>query len=235
MLQTIAHRDAPPGLLDRYGMIIVDECHCLGAPAAAAATNDIHVRRWLGLTATPFRADGMDDIITMQCGPVRHEITAQVEFIQHMVTHPTTFVTEQPGTDGASIQAIYGELATDDARTKQICANVAHGFRRGRHTLVLTTRLGHLHAIADNLTDLGIQPLLLHGGQTTAERAATRTALASQPDTPRSRRHRQDRRRRLRPATPGHAVPGHAHLLQGPSHPSKSAGSSERPGQPNPQ
>jgi superfamily II DNA or RNA helicase len=27
MLQSLAHRDAPTGLLDGYGLIVVDECH----------------------------------------------------------------------------------------------------------------------------------------------------------------------------------------------------------------
>ncbi|MFF4761064.1 DEAD/DEAH box helicase family protein [Streptomyces sp. NPDC001292] len=33
MLQTLPHRDAPDGLLDGYGLVIVDECHAIGAPA----------------------------------------------------------------------------------------------------------------------------------------------------------------------------------------------------------
>ncbi|NBE92340.1 hypothetical protein FE391_06045 [Nonomuraea sp. KC401] len=78
MPQSVAHRDADPSLLHEYGMVIVDECHAVGAPAAEAAIRQVAVKRWIGLSATPYRADQMDALITMQCGPIRHEITAEV-------------------------------------------------------------------------------------------------------------------------------------------------------------
>lgn len=79
-LQSVAHRDADPSLLNEYGMVIVDECHAVGAPAAEAAIRQVTVKRWIGLSATPYRADQMDALITTQCGPIRHEITAEVSF-----------------------------------------------------------------------------------------------------------------------------------------------------------
>ena len=39
-----------------------------------AAVKEIPARRWLGLTATPYRRDKLDDLIAMQAGPVRHTI-----------------------------------------------------------------------------------------------------------------------------------------------------------------
>ncbi|MGW4095028.1 DEAD/DEAH box helicase [Nocardia sp. NPDC004750] len=74
MLQTLAHRGAPADLLDGYGLAVVDECHCVGAPAPAAAIGRARIPRWIGLSATPYRADQMDSIITMQCDPIRHEL-----------------------------------------------------------------------------------------------------------------------------------------------------------------
>jgi hypothetical protein len=103
ILPSLAHRNAAEGLLDGYGLIIVDECHALGAPAAEAAIGRAQVARWIGLTATPFRADGMDDLITLQAGPVRHRIETDATFTQHLIIHPTDFSTTEPGTDGASI------------------------------------------------------------------------------------------------------------------------------------
>jgi superfamily II DNA or RNA helicase len=184
MLQTISHRDAPAGSLDGYGMVVVDECHSVGAPAASAAMKEVRARRWLGLTATPFRADGMDDLITMHCGPVRHEIVTQPEFTQRLVTHPTPFTTAESAADGASMQAIYSELATDEARNQQICADVADAVARGRNSLVLTTRLAHVDALSDNLRRLGIRVLVRHGRQPRDDRAATRAALRADASTP---------------------------------------------------
>ncbi|MEV1175009.1 DEAD/DEAH box helicase family protein [Nonomuraea sp. NPDC049784] len=178
MLQSVAHRDADPSLLDAYGMVIVDECHAVGAPAAEAAIRQVAVKRWIGLSATPYRADQMDALITMQCGPIRHEITAEVPFAQRLVVHATGFSTEEIGNDGASFQAIYGELAADDTRTAQIAADVADAARRGRNSLLLTNRIEHLQCLAAVLEDKGLAATLLHGQLGAAERDHVRTRLA---------------------------------------------------------
>ncbi|MCZ0984385.1 DEAD/DEAH box helicase family protein [Streptomyces diastatochromogenes] len=184
MLQTLTHRDAPAGLLDGYGLVIVDECHAVGAPGAEAAIRTAKVRRWLGLSATPYRADQMDALITMQCGPIRHEIEDTSTFAKHLVVHPTTFTTDEPGTDGASIQAIYNELAGDADRNAIIAADIADAAARGRCSLALTNRVEHLHQLTAALATHGIQPLTLHGKMPPAERARVRAALAADSTEP---------------------------------------------------
>ncbi|MER6076115.1 DEAD/DEAH box helicase family protein [Streptomyces sp. NPDC001817] len=184
MLQTLSHRDAPDGLLDGYGLVIVDECHAVGAPGAEAAIRQAKAPRWVGLSATPYRADQMDPVITMQCGPIRHEIDDAGAFAKHLVVHTTTVTTDEPGTDGASIQAIYNELAHTTSRNRLIAADIADAARRGRCSLALTNRVEHLHQLAEALRPHGITPLVLHGGMPPAERARVRSALAEEHDEP---------------------------------------------------
>lgn len=71
-LQTLARRDDIGQTLGGYGLVVVDECHHVPAAAFEAAVRAIPARRWLGLTATPYRRDRLDDLITFQLGPVRH-------------------------------------------------------------------------------------------------------------------------------------------------------------------
>ncbi|MDI3418809.1 TOTE conflict system archaeo-eukaryotic primase domain-containing protein [Streptomyces luteolus] len=184
MLQSLAHRDAPDQLLDGYGLVIVDECHAIGAPAAVAAVNKAAVRRWTGLSATPYRADQMDALITMQCGPIRHEIADQTTFTKHLIVHPTAFTTEETGDDGVSFQALYGELAANEERNAQIAADIANAARRGRHSLALSNRIEHLHRLTEALHQHGIRPMLLHGRLSAAERAEVRAALDSEDASP---------------------------------------------------
>ncbi|MFG3207303.1 DEAD/DEAH box helicase family protein [Streptomyces sp. NPDC048192] len=184
MLQTLSHRDAPDDLLDGYGLVIVDECHAVGAPGAEAAIRRAKAPRFIGLSATPYRADQMDPVITMQCGPIRHEIDDTTTFAKHLIVHPTTFTTDEPGTDGASIQAIYNELAHHDARNQLIAADIADAARRGRCSLALTNRVEHLHQLTEALQPHGITPLILHGGVPPAERARVRSALSQEHDEP---------------------------------------------------
>ncbi|MGP3950916.1 TOTE conflict system archaeo-eukaryotic primase domain-containing protein [Streptomyces sp. 7N604] len=183
MLQTLSHRDAPDGLLDGYGLVVVDECHAVGAQGAEAAIRKARVPRWIGLSATPYRADQMDPLITMQCGPIRHEIADTSAFDKHLIVHPTSFTTDEPGNDGASFQAIYTELAANQDRNAQIATDIADAARRGRCSLALTNRVEHLHQLATALSAHGIEPLLLHGGMPSAERARVRTRLTDEPTT----------------------------------------------------
>ena len=184
MLQSLSHRDAPAGLLDDYGLVVVDECHAVGAPAAEAALRKVPAERWIGLSATPYRADQMDPVITMQCGPVRHEITDQTTFAKHLIVHRTAFTTHEPGTNGTSIQAIYGELAADQVRNRQLAADVADAYQRGRSILVLTNRIEHINQLAGALTQRGITPLRLHGALPSAERNQVRHRLTAATSGP---------------------------------------------------
>ncbi len=184
MLQSISHREAPAGLLDDYGLVVVDECHVVGAPAAEAALRKVPAERWIGLSATPYRADQMDPVITMQCGPIRHEIADQTTFARHLIVHRTTFTTHEPGNDGASIQAIYGELAADQPRNQQLAADITDAYQRGRSILVLTNRIEHISQLTGALTQRGIAPLLLHGALPTAERDQVRQQLSAATSGP---------------------------------------------------
>ena len=54
-LQTLARRTDVAELTARYGLVVADECHHVPAAAFEDAVKRIPARRWLGLTATPYR------------------------------------------------------------------------------------------------------------------------------------------------------------------------------------
>jgi superfamily II DNA or RNA helicase len=179
MLQTIARREADPAVLNDYGYVIVDECHSLGAPSTEAAIRQVKVRYWLGLTATPYRADQMDDIITMQCGPVRHTMASDRESDRQLVIHETEFVTDEWGSDGPSIQAIYGELAVDEARNQSIVSDIQSAYLEGRTCLALTNRVGHVETISSLLRARNVRVFVLHGQLGAKERLAVRSEIST--------------------------------------------------------
>jgi hypothetical protein len=73
-LQTLARDDDIAGWTSDYGLVVVDECHHVPAAAFEHAVRQIPARRWLGLTATPYRRDQLDDLIALQLGPIRHTL-----------------------------------------------------------------------------------------------------------------------------------------------------------------
>ncbi|WP_438939702.1 TOTE conflict system archaeo-eukaryotic primase domain-containing protein [Catenulispora pinisilvae] len=179
MLQSLARRDAAEHLLDDYGLVIVDECHCVAAPAAEAVLQAAKVGRWIGLSATPYRADSMDPLITMLLGPIRHEADDTNPLAKHLIVHPTAFRTAETGTDGAAIQAVYSELAADPDRNALIAAHLADAHVRGRRVLALANRVEHLAAVADALSMHGVAAMQLHGGLPPAERTRVRSAMSA--------------------------------------------------------
>lgn len=180
MMQSIAHRAGDPSVLEEYGQVIVDECHAIAAPAVEAAIREVSVRNWVGLTATPYRADQMDGLITMQAGPIRHRIVPREAQERRFLVHETAFTTAEPGEGGPSMQAIYSELAADEARNEQVVTEIERAAAQGRRSLVLTNRLDHLEALATAAEARTTVPVVrLHGRLPSPERRAVRERLSS--------------------------------------------------------
>jgi superfamily II DNA or RNA helicase len=186
MLQSVARRD-DVSVFDRYGLVIVDECHHLPAVSFAACVERARTRRWLGLTATPYRRDKLEAIIAFHCGPVRHEITpgtvAGGELVRReLIVHETG--TEVGEDDRADIQAVFTALVADGRRTAQICGDVHSAVSTGRTCLVLTQRKDHIDSIVAGLAELGDEALVLRGGLGKKARAAVSGAIAARsPDS----------------------------------------------------
>jgi superfamily II DNA or RNA helicase len=201
-LQTLARRDDIAELTAGYGLVVADECHHVPAAAFEDAVRQITARRWLGLTATPYRRDKLDELIGMQVGPVRHTITTPRHATEsmHMLPgsapggrptpvlhlHPTDYRytgTASPTTPGG-MAVIYKDLIASDERTRQVIADVTAALTKGRNCLVLTNWTSHLQAIADALRVLGHNPVTLQGGMGAKDRATALARLTPQPGGP---------------------------------------------------
>jgi superfamily II DNA or RNA helicase len=196
-LQTLARRTDLADKLSVYGQVVVDECHHVPAAAFETAVRAIPARYWVGLTATPYRRDGLDDLIGFQLGPVRHTfIHAGHDTLEGagadrprpvLVVHRTPFRLEDtldlsvPG----AIAGVHRALAEDEARNEQILNDVVEALDRGRHCLVLAQRTGHVDHLAAALTERGLDPVVLKGGMGAKQRAAASERLnPSESDSP---------------------------------------------------
>jgi len=163
MVQSLARRDDVTELTAGYGLVIVDECHHVPAVTFERAVREIPVRRWVGLTATPYRRDGLQAMMAMHCGPVRHTMSAPAESSRHsleLIVHETAHESTDPG---QHIQTTFRELVEDDVRTAAICDDIATASTGGRNCLVLTRWTEHLEVIASALESRGADVLVLHG------------------------------------------------------------------------
>jgi superfamily II DNA or RNA helicase len=211
-LQTLARRTDIPVLTSGYGLVVADECHHVPAAAFEHAVKQIAVRRWLGLTATPYRRDKLDDLIALQVGPTRHTITHSTSPSQDgtasngpeqpdlgidlgepsqrpvpvLRVHLTqfTYAGEASPSAPGGIAAIYKDLAADQARTDQVARDVTEALVRGRHCLVLTQWTSHLDQLTRALRDGGHDPVVLKGGMGAKARAAALARLQPESDGP---------------------------------------------------
>jgi superfamily II DNA or RNA helicase len=197
-LQTLSRAEDISTLTSGYGLVVVDECHHVPAAAFEHAVRQIPARRWLGLTATPYRRDQLDDLIGLQLGPVRHTMTlaasgtlslrpsaaAPPEPVLHI--HPTAFRytgNADPVAPGG-MAAIYRDLVADDTRIRQVTGDVLAALHRGRHCLVLTQWTGHVDRLASALRGHGYDPVVLRGGLGAKARTAALARLQPLPGQP---------------------------------------------------
>jgi superfamily II DNA or RNA helicase len=201
-LQTLARRDDVADLTAGYGLVVADECHHVPAAAFEDAVRQIPARRWLGLTATPYRRDKLDELIFMHVGPVRHTIAGHRQPANGTLVlpgttpggrparvlriHPTSYRYTGPASpsEPGGITAIYKDLIADEQRTRQITADVAAALSEGRNCLVLTNWTAHLDKLAGALRAAGHDPVILRGGMGAKDRAAALARLQPQPGGP---------------------------------------------------
>ncbi len=141
--------------------------YSLPAFSFEAVVKRASVRYFLGLTATPYRRDGLQDIMTMQCGPIRHTTTirqagAMSGLALELVVRETAFAFQS--TEGMSIQEVVRALIKDGQRTSAICRDILQALASGRRCLILSERKEHCRAFAERLAAEGHTPILLQGG-----------------------------------------------------------------------
>lgn len=190
MLPTLARRADVAELTAGYGHVIVDECHHLAAAAYDHSLKPVAARYWLGLTATPKRRDGLDDLVTWQLGPIRHTLGEAPQDLLNqsgpapgprrvLHVHDTDFThgdvdLSEPGT----LAAIHAALVTDEARNRQIADDVQSALASGRNCLILVRRVAHVQALSSLLSQRGATPLVLQGGMPTKQRRSVLADLA---------------------------------------------------------
>ncbi len=189
MMQTLARMEDAAERLAGYGLVIVDEAHHAGAPTVEKAVRRIPARRWVGLTATAYRRDGLGPISFMHCGPKRHVIPMldktdpePIARIVH-VLHTDFMLPDEVDTTkpGAITSVVFNGLVADNDRNTQVCNDVHDAIARGRNCLVLTRQTKHVDALASLLTERGHQPCTLYATKKAKELKELLALLANPP------------------------------------------------------
>lgn len=186
MLQSLDKEGGIDSRIKNYGQIIVDECHHISAFSFERVMMEASAKYIIGLTATPYRRDGHQPIITMQCGPVRYKITSQKNSTEsllryRLITRTTNFLC--PWSDEDKIHNLWPQLIADEERNQMIFNDILNALEEKRSPIILTERKEHLETLKQKLQNFVKNIIVLHGGMKTTVRKEMIAKLAEIPDT----------------------------------------------------
>ena len=158
-----------------FGHIVVDECHRTPASTFQKVVKNFDAKYLTGLSATPYRADGLDRMINLTLGPVVHRVNPDLLRNTGAILKPEIFTVETAfrfaGNPSDEYSLMMTAIAEDYPRNKIIASCVAKELEQKQGTLLLVAdRTAHLDALSDLLFDQGIEVAVLTGKTPTGER-----------------------------------------------------------------
>lgn len=165
-------------VVDHIGFLIVDECHRCPSRTFSDVVNAFDCRYMLGLSATPWRADGLTGLIYFYLGDKVHEVPARALIADGHIcraeirTVQTAFHTTLDASKEYS--KVLSQLATDEKRNAVIACNAAQAIKESKGiSLILSDRKIHCEALQAVLsTNHGIASDVLTGETSNGNRAA---------------------------------------------------------------
>lgn len=139
----------PADIRRKFGLAIIDEIHKVAAPVYSRVA-PLFTGRRLGLTATPERSDGLEEVYQFHYGPVRFKYLRQPLAPRFYFYTPKSSkdLMAKPQFRNAimnwrgelNIQKVWTALARHDARTKEIADLIKELQAQGRRVLVISQR-----------------------------------------------------------------------------------------------
>lgn len=155
-VQSLSRRDLTD-LKNRFGMIIVDECHHIPAKSFREVITKLNCYYLYGLTATPKRKNNDEKLIYVYIGNIIYEIT-QKDFlieqnykIEINIRETDLFVPFDYRID--SYETISQVLVFDTSRNNLISKDIEENIFRFKSILILTERKAHVNILNLYLKD----------------------------------------------------------------------------------
>jgi len=184
MVQSLDLADGVYDGIINYGFIIVDECHHVGAVSFEKVLTQAKAKYVLGLTATPYRGDGHQPIIHMQCGPICHRIKQKdmTAHISSSIVIPRTTTFSYLWVEGSKIVDLSSRMVENNDRNQLIIDDIINVLDASRFPLILTERREHLEKLAELLKEKIEFLAILHGGIKQKHRRETFEKIKEYPD-----------------------------------------------------
>jgi len=162
-------------IAEHFGFLIVDECHHCPRRTFTEALSAFDCRYQLGLSATPYRRDGLSRLINYSLGEQVHAVDKNRLIENGSILKPE-IVTRRTGFESSfNLTAEYSkgisELTRNPERNGMIILDVTEFLRdNSGPVLVLSDRKAHCEDLAGMLIDQGIKTEILTGELATGKR-----------------------------------------------------------------
>ncbi len=163
-------------LKKRIGHLIVDECHRAPSRTFTEAVTAFDCAYSLGLSATPYRRDGLTSLIFWHLGAMHARIDGEALMDSGAILRPEIHVRETSFTSDRDASEEYGQiiadLTEDAARNALIIDEVAREIRTGQGvSLILSDRRVHCRVLREMLLErYGLDGVELTGETPASER-----------------------------------------------------------------
>jgi len=172
--------------IDRYGLVIMDECHHAASVQAQQVLQRVKAKYVYGVSATPVRSDKLEKINYMMLGPIRHQYTPKEHalkqgillFVRPRFTRVVDFSAEK-----LQIHQAYELISESADRNRQIIEDVRSAIKEGRTPVILTRLKKHAKLLYDELSDAAQHVFLLYGDNTQTQNQEIRRKLLNIPDS----------------------------------------------------
>ena len=161
MLQSVALKEYPSGTFERFGFVIVDECHHIASEAFSRAVPKLTCKHMLGLSATPERKDRLMCVINWFLGPMLYKSDAGDKVDEKVKVEVYEFVGDEKyneiiyNNSGVMFTTLMINKVVEYEPRNTMVAGLIEDLadEEGRQLLVLTDRVGHTKTLFDLLPD----------------------------------------------------------------------------------
>lgn len=155
MGQSLYGREFPVEFLRWPGLFIMDEVHRVGSQTFSQIPGMFPARYRLGISATPRRKDGADNVFYWHIGPIRY--TANEKRlnlkVRRVETGFTMVATERFNPSLISKGVLLKFLCANIKRNTLIIEQLIKAVQAGRKVLVMSERLKHLETLENMLAE----------------------------------------------------------------------------------
>jgi superfamily II DNA or RNA helicase len=148
------------GYMPEIGLVVVDEVHLIVSKVLSTAFHYVTPQYLIGLSATPYRNDGMDILLDLHFGTARVDRQLNREHFVYRVETKFTPNVERQTNGKVDWNSILNQQALNDVRNDLVVRIV---LKYPFNFLILCKRVDQIKLLEDKLKARGIIPECLHG------------------------------------------------------------------------